>query len=214
MSIGIIGAGALGSSVARLLAKSGIAATIANGRGPSSLAALVKDLGPSVKAGTAEDAAKADIVIVALRWVDLKKALSGLPAWNGRIVIDATNPVEFLEPNSPDRKDPNNPFAAYGLKTIDLGGKISTRMVSEFVPGAGVVKAFNHLPANLLPEPSASGGKRVLFYSGDDASAKANVRKLLERVGTFPIDLGTLDIGGPLTTLPFGSLGGISLIKV
>src|SRR5258706_10105780 len=206
MSIGIIGAGALGSNVARLLAKNGIAATIANSRGPSSLAGLVKELGPSIKAGTAEDAAKADIAIVALRWVDLEKALVALPVWNGRIVIDATNPVEFLDPNSADRKDPGNPLAAYGLKTIDLGGKISTRVVSEFVPGARVVKAFNHLPVNLLPEPPESGGKRVLFYSGDDTAAKADVRKLLEKTGTFPIDLGTLEVGGPLTTLPFGPL--------
>jgi len=53
MSIGIIGAGALGSSVARLLAKRGISATIANSRGPESLAGLVGELGPSIKAGTA-----------------------------------------------------------------------------------------------------------------------------------------------------------------
>jgi 8-hydroxy-5-deazaflavin:NADPH oxidoreductase len=213
MSIGIIGAGALGSNLARLLAKSGIAATIANSHGPSSLAGLVKDLGPSIKAGTVEDAAKADIVIVALRWVDLKKALGGLPAWNDRIVIDAANPVEFLEPNSPDAKDPSNLLAAYGLKTIDLGGRNSSRVFSELVPGARVVKAFNHLAVNLLPEPSASGGKRVLFYSGDDAAAKAEVRKLFDQAGVFPIDLGTLDVGAPLTTLPFGSLAGISLIK-
>jgi 8-hydroxy-5-deazaflavin:NADPH oxidoreductase len=213
MSIGIIGAGALGSNVARLLAKSGIAATIANSRGPSSLAGLVKDLGSSIKAGIVEDAAKADIVIIALRWVDLKKALGGLPTWNGRIVIDATNPVEFLDPDSPDRKDPGNPLAAYGLKTIELGGKVSTRVVSEFVPAARVVKAFNHLPVHLLPEPAASGGKRVLFYSGDDANAKDDVRKLLERTGAFPIDLGSLDVGAPLASLPFGSLAGISLIK-
>jgi 8-hydroxy-5-deazaflavin:NADPH oxidoreductase len=178
------------------------------------LAGLVKDLGPSLKAGRAEDAAKADIVIVALRWVDLKKVLGSLPAWKGRIVIDATNPVEFLDPNSPDRNDPGNPLAAYGLKAIDLGDKGPTRVFSEFVPGARVVKALNHLPVNLLPEPSASGGKRVLFYSGDDAGAKADVHKLLEQTGAFPIDLGTIDVGGPLTTLPFGPLGGISLIKV
>ncbi len=67
------------------------------------------------------------------------------------------------DPSSPDRKDPGNPLADYGLKTIDLGGRVSTRVVSEFVPGARVVKAFHHLPVNLLPEPSESGGKRVLF---------------------------------------------------
>jgi 8-hydroxy-5-deazaflavin:NADPH oxidoreductase len=77
MSIGIIGAGALGSNVARLLAKSGIPATIANHRGPQSLANLVQELGYSIKARTVEETAKADIVLVALRWVDLPKALGG-----------------------------------------------------------------------------------------------------------------------------------------
>src|ERR1700681_1827167 len=93
MSIGIIGAGGLGSNAARLLAKSGIAATIASRRGPESLAGLVGELGPSIKAGTVREAASADIVLVAVRWVDLGKALGGLPAWNGRIVIDSTNRV-------------------------------------------------------------------------------------------------------------------------
>jgi hypothetical protein len=213
MSIGIIGAGALGSNVARLLAKSGIAATLANRRGPSSLAGLVKELGPSIKAGPTEDAAKADFVVVAVRWADLQTALGGLPYWNGRIVIDATNPVAFLASDSPDRTDPNNPLAAYGLKNIDLDGKVSTRVVGGLAPGARVVKAFNHLPVNLLPEPSPSGGKRVLFYSGDDAGAKAEVRKVLDRTGTYPIDLGTLDLGAPLVSMPFGPLAGISLIK-
>ncbi len=145
MSIGIIGAGALGSNAARLLAKSGISATIANSRGPQSLAGLVKELGPSIKAGTVKEAASADIVLVAVRWVDLEKALGGLPAWNGRIVIDGTNPVAFLDPESPDAKDPNNPLAAYGIKAIDLGGKHSSQVFRTLVPGARVVKAFNHL---------------------------------------------------------------------
>jgi 8-hydroxy-5-deazaflavin:NADPH oxidoreductase len=213
MSIGIIGAGALGSNVARLLAKSGIPATIANSRGPSSLAGLVGELGPSIKAGTVEEAARANIVLVAVRWVDLKRALGGLPAWNGRIVIDGTNPVEFLDPNSPDAKDPNNPLAAYGVKAIDLGGRHSSQVFSEFAPGARVVKALNHLDVNVLPKPAPSGGKRVLFYSGDDANAKAEVRKLLEQTGHFPVDLGLLDVGGPLASLPFGPLAAINLIK-
>lgn len=105
MSIGIIGAGGLGSNVARLLAKSGISATIANKRGPESLGKLVKELGPWIQAGTVKEAASADVVLVAVRWVDLEKALGGLPAWNSRIVIDATNPVVFPDPDSPDAKD-------------------------------------------------------------------------------------------------------------
>jgi predicted dinucleotide-binding enzyme len=214
MSIGIIGAGALGSNAARLLAKSGISATIANSRGPESLAGLVRELGPSIKAGTVQEAASADIVLVAVRWVDLGRALSGLPAWNGRIVIDGTNPVAFLEPNSPDAKDPSNPLAAYGIKAIDLGGKHSSEAFREFVPGARLVKAFNHLDVNVLPEPAILGGQRVLLYSGDDAGAKAEVRKIIEQTGYFPVDLGVLDVGGPLASLPFGSLAAINFVKI
>jgi hypothetical protein len=214
MSIGIIGAGALGSNAARLLAKSGISATIANSRGPQSLAGLVKELGPSIKAGTVKEAANADIVLVALRWVDLEKALGGLPAWNGRIVIDGTNPVAFLDPESPEAKDPNNPLAAYGIKAIDLGGRHSSQIFRTLVPGARVVKAFNHLDVTVLPEPKLSGGQRVQFYSGDDAGAKAEVRKVIEKTGYFPVDLGVLDVGGPLASLPFGPLAAINFVKV
>jgi 8-hydroxy-5-deazaflavin:NADPH oxidoreductase len=214
MNIGIIGAGALGSNAARLLAKSGVSATIANSRGPQSLARLVGELGPSVKAGSVEEAASADMVLVAVRWVDLEKALGGLPGWNDRIVIDGTNPVTFLDPDSPDAKDPTNPLAAYGIKAIDLGGKHSSQVFRTFVPGARVVKAFNHLDANVLPEPTTSGGQRVLFYSGDDTNAKAEVRKLLERTGYFPVDLGVLDVGGPLASPPFGSLAAINFVKL
>jgi 8-hydroxy-5-deazaflavin:NADPH oxidoreductase len=64
-SIGIIGAGTLGSNVARLLAKSGISATIANSRGPESLSRLVGELGPSINVDTVVKAASADIVLVA-----------------------------------------------------------------------------------------------------------------------------------------------------
>jgi 8-hydroxy-5-deazaflavin:NADPH oxidoreductase len=213
MRIGIIGAGALGSNVARLLARTGISATIANSRGPESLASLVGELGSSIKAGTVREAASADIVLVAVRWVDLEKALGDLPAWNDRIVVDATNPVKFLDPNSSDAKDLNNPLAAYGIKAIDLGGKHSSEVFRAFVPGARVVKAFNHLDANVLCEP-ASGGQRVLFYSGDDAGAKAEVRGIIEKTGNFPIDLGALDVGGPLASLPFGSLAAINLVRI
>jgi 8-hydroxy-5-deazaflavin:NADPH oxidoreductase len=214
MNIGIIGAGALGSNAARLLAKSGMSATIANSRGPETLSGLVRELGGSIKAGTAEEAASADIVLVAVRWVNLKKTLGGLPARNGRIVIDGTNPVAFLDSNSPEAKDPNNPLAADGIKAIDLGGKHSSAVFREFVPGARVVKAFNHFDVSLLLEPKVSGGRRVLFYSGDDADAKAEVRKIIEQTGHFPVDLGMLDVGGLLSSLPFGSLAGINFIKI
>ena len=183
MSIGIMGAGVLGSNIARLFAKSGISATIANSSGPESLAGLVRELGPSITAGTVQEAASADIVLVALRWTDLERAMSGLPAWNGRVVIDATNAVAFLDPNSPDAKDPTNPLAIYGIKLIDLGGKHSSEAFRQFVPGARVVKAFNHLDAKVLPGSTVSGGLRTLFYSGDDADAKVEVLKIIEQTG-------------------------------
>lgn len=213
MKIAIIGSGALGSNVARALSKKGLSATIANKSGPASLAALVAELGPTITAGTIEEAASADIVLVAVPWVALESFLSGLPAWNNRIVIDATNPVLFLDPNSPDAKDPSNPLAAYGIKAIDLGNQYSSEVFRELVPGARVVKAFNHLDARVLLQPEVAGGQRTLFYSGDDAAAKAEVRKLLESTGFFPVDLGSLNVGGPLMQLPFGALAMTNFIK-
>ncbi|MES2818938.1 MAG: NADPH-dependent F420 reductase [Pseudomonadota bacterium] len=214
MRIGIIGSGALGSNLARALAKKGISATISNRRGPVSLGALVAELGPFIKAGTVEEAASADIVFAAVRWSDAETVMSRLPAWNGRIVVDGTNPVEFLDPNSPDANDPSNPLAAYGIKAIDLGDKHSSELFSQFVPGARVVKAFNHLDVNVLREPEVAGAKRVLFYSGDDADAKAQVRKIIEDTGFYPVDLGSLDVGGTLASLPSGSLSGQNFIKI
>jgi len=214
MNIGIIGSGGLGSNVARALAKKGIAATIANRRGPASLAPLVAELGASITAGTVAEAASADIVLVAVRWTDLGTALTGLPAWNKRIVIDGTNPVEFLDPNSPDAKDPGNPLAAYGIRAIDLGGRSSSEVFQEHVPGARVVKALNHLDVNVLAQPEVSGGQRVQFYAGDDMEAKLAVRKVLEAIGYFPVDLGSLAAGGRLSQLPFGALSATNFIKI
>jgi predicted dinucleotide-binding enzyme len=214
MTIGIIGSGALGSNVARALARKGVPVTISNSRGPDSLARLVAELGDSVTASTVAEAASADIVVLAMPWVALEDVLSGLPAWNGRIVIDGTNPVRFLEPGSPETSDPANPLAAYGIEAVDLGATHSSAVVAGLVPGARVVKAFNHLDVNVLPEPAAAGGQRVLFYSGDDAAAKAQVRGILETIGFLPIDLGTLDVGGPLASLPFGPLAMHNLVRI
>lgn len=206
-TIGIIGSGALGTSFARLLANSGHSAIIANSRGPASLAPLVQELGPWIQAGTVQQAASADIVLVAVRWVDAEHVLTSLPAWEGRIVIDGTNPVEFFDPaTSPDAQDTSNPLAAYGIKAVDLGAQHSSQIIRQWVPGARLVKAFNHNDVNVLKEPAVAGGKRVLFYSGDDADAKAAVRDIMTTAGFFPVDLGALDVGGPLASLPFGSL--------
>lgn len=214
MTIGIIGSGALGSNVARALAKIGQSAIISNKRGPASLSALVEELGDTITAGTVEEAAAADIVVLALPWVALLDVLGGQPDWGNRIVIDGTNPVEFLVPGSPEANDPTNPLAAYGIKAVDLGDAHSSALVAKLVPGARVVKAFNHLDVNVLPEPQAGGGQRVLFYSGDDADAKGEVRAILEAIGFVAIDLGPLDVGGPLASLPFGALAMHNFVRI
>jgi predicted dinucleotide-binding enzyme len=80
MTIGIIGSGAIGTAFARTLSRAGIEATISNSRGPDSLKELVRELGPPIKAGTREEAARADIVFVAVNWTKLPAALAGLPS--------------------------------------------------------------------------------------------------------------------------------------
>ncbi len=213
MSVGIIGTGALGTSVARALAAAGIETVISNRRGPETLKDLAEQLGSNARTGTTEEAAAADVVIVAVRWVDVERVLSPLPPWNNRIVIDATNPVAFLEPNSPDANDPNNPLAAYGIKAVDLHGRDSSAVFSEKVKGARVVKAFNHLDVRTLVPKSSNGSQTVLFFSGDDPQAKSQVRALIDRAGFFPVDLGPLDVGAPLASLPFGALAGAVFTK-
>jgi predicted dinucleotide-binding enzyme len=197
MSIGIIGAGNIGSAIARALARANIAAVISNNHGPDSLQDLVAELGPSITAGTREAAASADLVIVAVNWSKLPAALRDLPPWNGRIVIDANNPIE-----------------APLFKPVDLKGRVSSDVFADWVPGARVVKAFNHLPAQVLAsDPNAEGGRRVLFYSGDDEDAKADVAALIERLGFFGIDLGSLATGGRLAQFPGGPLPPHNLVK-
>ena len=198
MTIGIIGSGAIGTAFARTLSRAGVEATISNSRGPDLLKDLVRELGPSIKAGTREEAALADIVFVAVNWTKLPAAMAGLPDWNGRIVIDANNPVE-----------------APLFKPADLGGRVSSEILADLVPGARVVKAFNHLRAELLAtDPRSDGGRRVLFYSGNDTAAKAEVASLIERIGFVGIDLGSLAIGGKLAQFPGGPLPNQNLIRV
>jgi predicted dinucleotide-binding enzyme len=198
MSIGIIGSGAIGTAFATTLARAGIAATISNSRGPDSLKEQVRELGPTIKAGTREQAARADIVLVAVNWGKLPTALAGLPDWDGRIVVDANNPIE-----------------APLFKPVDLKGRVSSEVFATLVPGARVVKAFNHLRAEILAnDPKGKAGRRVLFYSGDDNAAKAEVAALIDRIGFASIDLGSLAVGGKLAQFPGGPLPNQNLIKI
>jgi predicted dinucleotide-binding enzyme len=196
-SIGILGAGNIGQAFARALARAGISATIANSRGPDSLAELVREIGPSIKAGTREEVAAKDIVLVAINWSKLPAALAGLPNFGGRIVIDANNPIE-------------GPL----FKPAELNGRASSEVFAGLAPGARVVKAFNHLQPHLLAgDPGAEGGKRILFYSGDNAGAKAEVGALIDRLGFAGIDLGSLAVGARLVQFPGGPLPALNLVR-
>jgi predicted dinucleotide-binding enzyme len=198
MSIGIIGAGNIGLAFAKTLSRAGIAATIANSRGPDSLKESVATLSPTIKAGTREQAASADIVVIAVNWSKLPAAVAGLPAWGGRIIIDANNAIE-----------------APLFKPVDLHGRISSQVVADLVSGARLVKAFNHLRADILAsDPRADGGRRVLFYSGDDSAAKAEVGALIDRLGFAGIDLGPLALGGKLAQFPGGPLPNQNLVRI
>ena len=198
MTIGIIGSGAIGTAFARTLARAGIQATISNSRGPDSLKEVVHELGPSIRASKREEAARADIVFVAVNWTKLPAALAGLPDWSGRILIDANNLIE-----------------APLFKPVDLKGRVSSEVVADLLPGARVVKAFNHLRAEVLAgDPRADGGRRVLFYSGNDNAAKAEVAALIDRIDFVGIDLGSLAVGGKLAQFPGGPLPNQNLVKV
>jgi len=178
-AIGIIGAGRIGQALARTASRAGRQAVISNSRGPESLAPVVEALGPAVSAGTVREAAAADIVAIAVPWASVPEAVDGL-SWDGQAVVDATN---AWEPG-------------------DLGGRTSSEIVAELVPGARLVKAANTLRADVLgADPHEAGGSRVIFLSSDDASAKAAVAALFDAAGFFAIDLGDLVTGGQMQQL-------------
>jgi predicted dinucleotide-binding enzyme len=198
MAIGIIGAGGIGQAFAGHMVKAGYDVHLSNSRGPDSLKDAVAELGPRATAVTREQAARADVVFLSARWAQLREALSGLPPWNGRILIDAANPI--VPP---------------GFSMADLQGKTSAEIVASLAPGARVVKVVNTLPVALLAsDPKQAGGRRVLFMSGDDAGAKSQVAELLSKAGFAAVDVGNLADGGTLHEVPGGLLTNLNLIKL
>ena|SRR5271168_406125 len=198
MSYSIIGSGHIGAAVARQFARKGIDVGIANARGPESIATLSKELGRHVAPRTLEDALSADIVILAVPFSAVPLIARARGDWSGKIVIDATNAIDF---------------PAY--TPTDLGGRPSSELVAETLRGARLVKAFNTLPATILADdPTVEGRHRVLFISGNDAEANSEVAALAEKFGFAPIILGKLteggllqQYGGPLTIQNLLKLG-------
>ena len=196
MKIGTIGAGNIAQAFVRHAAKAGFEVVISSKSGPAALTELAATLGPGVRAGTVAEAVQADLVLLSVPWDAVAEILSQVPAWRGQILVDTTNAVSY-----PD------------FKALDLGEKTSTEIVAELAPGARVVKGFNALGAAILAlDPHEGAGKRVIFISGDDASAKAEVLQLLEAMGFAGIDLGSLATGGRFQQFP-GVLAGNNLAQ-
>ena len=194
--VGIIGAGRIGQALARTALRAGRQVVIANSRGPDSLTSVVASLGSEVAAGTVADSASCAIVVLAVPWESLPTAVAGL-RWAGGIVIDATNAVRIPS-----------------LEPIPLGGRTSSEIVADLVPGAYLVKAANTLGANILgADPAEHGGRRVLFLSGDHQPAKHAITDLFDSAGFFTIDLGDLATGGPFQQ-GGGPLAGQNLVHI
>ena len=180
MKIGIIGAGHIGSTTARLFLDAGHEVAISNSRGPETLRELVAELGANARAATPEEAARfGDVVLLAIPLKDH----ATLPAQElrGKIAIDAMN----YYPNRDGH-----------YAQLDAGNSTSSEMVAAHLAGARVVKAFNtiwfeHLKTKGKKNAPADE-RRAIFVSGDDAEAKAIVSRLIEEIGFGPYDLGSL----------------------
>ena len=98
MRIGFIGAGIVAQTIAKHVLPFGHQVVLSNTRGPDSLTSLVKRLGPSAAAGTPQQAAEQEIVILAVNWSSVQAALLSIPDWKGRILVDATNRVASYNP--------------------------------------------------------------------------------------------------------------------
>jgi len=181
-TIGIIGAGKIGSQVARLAVGSGYDVVISNSRGPETLADLIAELGPRASAATSRDAGGAgDIIVVTVPL----KAYRDIPVepLAGKVVIATNNYY-------PDRDG--------RIAELDDESTTTAEMLQAHLPDSTVVKAFNHIAANDLTGhalPPGSSGRRALAIAGDDADAKAVVVELLDTFGFDAVDAGPLAEG-------------------
>jgi predicted dinucleotide-binding enzyme len=178
-TIGFIGAGNIGSQVARLAIASGYNVVVSNSRGPETLASLVAELGPKARAATAADAAKAgDIVVVT---VPLKnyRAVPVEPL-EGKIVIDTNNYYPERDGHIPE---------------LDNESTTTSELLQTHLPKSKAVKAFNHIYAAQLTtdgRPAGTPNRRALVIAGDDRDAKAVVTRLLDQFGFDTVDAGPL----------------------
>jgi predicted dinucleotide-binding enzyme len=178
MRIAVIGAGNIGANAARLLVKAGHEVRIAASGDAAKLAATSAEIG-AAPASIADAVRESQIVMLAMPWTARATvfAAAGHAAFAGKLVIDATNP--YL----------NYP------KVEDLGGRASSSVLAEALPGARVVKVFNTLYADKLAHgglPNGTPDRIALPVSGDDPASVATVIGLLDEIGFDAADAGSL----------------------
>jgi predicted dinucleotide-binding enzyme len=192
-TVGFIGSGMIGGTVARLATAAGHQVVLSNSRGPETLKDLAGELGPLARAGTTEEAAGADIVVVSIP----VKAYGSVPA--GRVVIDTGNYYPQRDGHIAD---------------VDSGSLTSSEMLQRDLPGASVVKAFNNIffrHLRSLARPSGAADRTFLPIAGDDPRAKAAVTAFLDSIGYGAVDAGPLaegwryDAGSPAYGAVYGT---------
>src|SRR5690242_6377095 len=181
-TIGLIGAGHIGSQIARLAVANGYNVVISNSRGPDTLSELVGELGPRARAGTVMDAARSgDMVVVTIPL----KNISTVPVepLAGKIVIDTNNYYPNRDGHIPE---------------LDNESTTTSELLQKHLPASKVVKAFNHIYAAELTthgQPPGTKNRRALVIAGDDKDAKATVSHLLDQFGFDTVDAGPLKEG-------------------
>jgi predicted dinucleotide-binding enzyme len=181
-TLGTIGAGSIGTNVARAALAHGHDVVLSNSRGPDTLSEVVSALGPGARAGTVEEAAAAgDIVVVA---IPMKNYRSVPPAAVGdTIVIDANNYYPQRDGHIPELDDERT---------------TSSELLQAHLPDAKVVKTFNHIQAAQIVSdgtPSGTPDRRALAIAGDDQQARDTVAALLDEFGFDVVDAGPLSEG-------------------
>ncbi|WP_263092288.1 NADPH-dependent F420 reductase [Curtobacterium sp. RIT-PI-V] len=181
-TIGIIGAGNIGSQLARLAVQHGHQVVIANSRGPETLTDLVAELGDQARAATRDEAAAAGEVVVVT--VPLA-AIETIPAEPlvGKVVIDTNNYYWERDGHIP---------------ALDDESTTTAELLQDHLPGARVVKAFNHIGAADLTghaTPAGTPDRRALVVAGDDAEAKQVTADLIDEFGFDVVDAGPLAEG-------------------
>lgn len=139
MSHAIIGFGAVGPALARSFSRAGVKVAVASTRPPQAIEPTARAIGPGVTPKTLEDALSADIVLLAVPFSSHRDVARAAANWQGKVVIDVTN--------------------AYGVPLSALDNFPSPAVVAKALPGARLVKAFNHLPAGVLAQDPATAGR-------------------------------------------------------